>query len=162
VKRPGRLYRPGRSAYSRPIPADSCRGSSLSRLPTRMSRRKTYTAESLGFRVTQGGRPADVRPRAATVYDPVSPMDAALEKLIALQRAEGEVRRVEAALQEVPKAKAELDAALAAERGRLDAAKAALADTQKNRKTHEGALQDLEAKRSKYKGQLMDVKTNKE
>jgi len=89
-------------------------------------------------------------------------MHADLAKLIALQRAEGEVRRVEASLAEVPRTRGELEAALTAERGRLDTARTALADSQKGRKQHEAALQDLEVKRSKYKGQLMDVKTNKE
>jgi predicted nucleic acid-binding Zn-ribbon protein len=89
-------------------------------------------------------------------------MHAALEKLIALQQAEVELRRVEEKLKDVPRARGEMEARLAADRGRLDAARAALADSQKARKQHEGALQDLETKRSKYKGQLMEVKTNKE
>jgi predicted nucleic acid-binding Zn-ribbon protein len=89
-------------------------------------------------------------------------MHAALEKLIALQQAEVELRRVEEKLKDVPRARGEMEARLAADRGRLDAARAALADSQKARKHHEGALQDLETKRSKYKGQLMEVKTNKE
>jgi uncharacterized protein len=89
-------------------------------------------------------------------------MHADLEKLIALQQAEVELRRVEGQLRDVPRARSEMEARLAAERGRLDAARSALADSQKGRKQHEGALQDFEAKRSKYKGQLMEVKTNKE
>jgi uncharacterized protein len=89
-------------------------------------------------------------------------MHADLEKLIALQQAEVELRRVKGQLADVPRVRAELDARLASERGRLEAARAALVDSQKARKQHEGALQDLEAKRSKYKGQLMEVKTNKE
>jgi predicted nucleic acid-binding Zn-ribbon protein len=89
-------------------------------------------------------------------------MNAALEKLIALQQAEVELRRVEEKLRDVPRARQEMEGRLATERGRLDAARTALAESQKARKQHEGALQDLEAKRSKYKGQLMEVKTNKE
>jgi len=89
-------------------------------------------------------------------------MHADLEKLIALQHAEVELRRVDGQLGDVPRARAELEGRLAAERDRLDQARTALADSQKARKQHEGALQDLEAKRSKYKGQLMEVKTNKE
>jgi hypothetical protein len=89
-------------------------------------------------------------------------MNADLAKLIALQRAEGDVRRVELSLADVPRIRGEMEAALAAERGRLDAARGALGEAQKTRKAHESALQDLEVKRSKYKGQLMDVKTNKE
>ncbi len=89
-------------------------------------------------------------------------MHADLEKLIALQHAEVELRRVEGQLGDVPRARAEMEGRLAAERERLDGARAALADSQKSRKQHEAALQDLEAKRSKYKGQLMEVKTNKE
>jgi predicted nucleic acid-binding Zn-ribbon protein len=85
-----------------------------------------------------------------------------LEKLIRLQRAESDLRRVEAELAEAPRRRSELDAALADERGRLDRARESLAESQKARRQHEAALQDLEAKRSRYKGQLMDVKTNKE
>jgi uncharacterized protein len=89
-------------------------------------------------------------------------MNPDLERLILLQRAESELRRVEAELQEIPQKRAELDAALAAERGRLDAGREAQARSQKARRQHEADLQDLEAKRSRYKAQLMEVKTNKE
>jgi hypothetical protein len=89
-------------------------------------------------------------------------MNPDLERLIRLQRAESELRRVEAELQEVPRHKAELQEALTRERGRLDATREALAQCQKARRQHEGDLQDLETKRSRYKGQLMEVKTNKE
>jgi hypothetical protein len=89
-------------------------------------------------------------------------MNADLERLIQLQHAESELRRVETELQEIPRRKADLEAGLAHERQQLDAAKESLAGCQKARRQHEGELQDLEAKRSKYKGQLMDVKTNKE
>jgi len=89
-------------------------------------------------------------------------MNPDLERLIHLQRAESELRRVEAELQEIPRQRADLEAALAAERGRLDRSREAQAETQKARRQHEADLQDLEVKRSRYKGQLMEVKTNKE
>jgi len=89
-------------------------------------------------------------------------MNADLEKLIRLHHAETEARRLEAELAQVPRARQELDARLAGERQRLDAAKADLDATTKARRAHEAVVQDLETKRSKYKGQLMDVKTNKE
>jgi uncharacterized protein len=89
-------------------------------------------------------------------------MNPDLESLVRLQRAETDLRRVEAELQEVPQKRAELEAALAAERGRLDHTREAQAQSQKARRQHEADLQDLEAKRSRYKGQLMEVKTNKE
>jgi len=85
-----------------------------------------------------------------------------LERLVQLQRAESELRRVEGALAEAPKHKAAREAALAAERVRLEAAREALAQCQKARRQHEAELADLEVKRFRYKGQLMDVKTNKE
>lgn len=85
-----------------------------------------------------------------------------LEGLIRLQRAEAELRRGESELAEVPKQRAELDASVASEKARLDAAREAAANSLKTRRQLEGDLQDLETKRSKYKGQLMDVKTNKE
>ena len=85
-----------------------------------------------------------------------------LDGLIRLQSVESELRRTDGDLAQIPARQSELEARLAAERGRLDALKASLDGSQKSRKREEGALQDLEAKRSKYKGQLMDVKTNKE
>jgi predicted nucleic acid-binding Zn-ribbon protein len=89
-------------------------------------------------------------------------MNPDLERLIRLQRAESELRRVEGELQEIPRQKAELEDALGRERGRLDASREALGQCQKARRQHEADLQDLESKRSRYKGQLMEVKTNKE
>jgi predicted nucleic acid-binding Zn-ribbon protein len=89
-------------------------------------------------------------------------MNPDLERLIRLQGAESELRRVEAELQEVPRQRADLEGNLAAERGRLDGSREAQAQSQKARRQHEADLQDLEAKRSRYKGQLMEVKTNKE
>src|SRR6185503_13507371 len=89
-------------------------------------------------------------------------MNARLEQLIHLQRAESELKRVEGELHALPRRRAELEAALAGERGRLDAVRAAMDECQKARRQHEADLQDLESKRSRYKGQLMDVKTNKE
>jgi len=89
-------------------------------------------------------------------------MNSDLEKLVRLHHADQELRRLEGELGLLPRARQDLDARLAGERSRLDAAKAALDATTKARKAHEAAVQDLEGKRSKYKGQLMDVKTNKE
>jgi len=89
-------------------------------------------------------------------------MNSDLEKLIALQHAETEFKRVQAELAEIPRLKAERDAQLDAERRRLDAAREALTRSQKNRRQKETELTDLEGRRSKYKGQLMEVKTNKE
>jgi predicted nucleic acid-binding Zn-ribbon protein len=89
-------------------------------------------------------------------------MNPDLERLVRLQGAESDLRRVEAELLEVPQKRAEMEAALAGERGRLDQGREAQAQSQKARRQHEADLQDLEAKRSRYKGQLMEVKTNKE
>jgi predicted nucleic acid-binding Zn-ribbon protein len=89
-------------------------------------------------------------------------MDPDLEKLISLQRAESELRRVEVELADIPKVRSALEHRLAEEKARLEAARAALEACQKSRRQHEAGLQDLEVKRSKYKGQLMEVKTNKE
>ncbi len=85
-----------------------------------------------------------------------------LQNLVLLQQVDSELKRVEAALAEAPRRRADLQQRLANERGRLDAAKAALDESLRTRRQREGELQTLEAKRSKYKGQLMDVKTNKE
>jgi len=89
-------------------------------------------------------------------------MDPELDKLIQLQRAATEFRKVEAELAEVPRQKAHLDATLAEERAHLEAAQESLDSCQKSRRRHEGELQDLETRRSRYKEQLMAVKTNRE
>jgi predicted nucleic acid-binding Zn-ribbon protein len=89
-------------------------------------------------------------------------MNPDLERLIRLQRAESDLRRGEAELAEIPRHRAELESALAAEKARLDTGRQELAGGQKARRQHEADLQDLEAKRSRLKGQLMEVKTNKE
>ena len=109
--------------------------------------------------MTFGWRPGG--PAERVLQSPGS-MNPDLAKLVQLQKADAELRRVETALQEVPRQKAESEGRLKQERQRLDQAKESLGESQKARRTHEGGLQDLESKRSKYKGQLMDVKTNKE
>ena len=85
-----------------------------------------------------------------------------LDRLIALQRVENELKRQEARLAEVPGRRTILENELRDERQRLDAAREALGSSQKNRRTVEAAVQDLETRRSRYKTQLMEVKTNKE
>ena len=89
-------------------------------------------------------------------------MNPDLEKLIRLQRAETDLLKLEGELSEVPRLKAGIENGLNEARGRRDAAKSALDQSQKARRQQEAELQDLEGKRSKYKGQLMEVKTNKE
>jgi predicted nucleic acid-binding Zn-ribbon protein len=89
-------------------------------------------------------------------------MNPDLDKLIQLQHAESELKRVDSGLSELPRRRQEVESALAEERRHLDAAKESLDGSMKARRRLEAELQDLEGKRSKYKGQLMDVKTNKE
>jgi predicted nucleic acid-binding Zn-ribbon protein len=89
-------------------------------------------------------------------------MNADLERLVRLQHAESDLKRVESDRLDLPRRQAEAVAALAQEKSRLTAVREAVDETQKARRRYEGELQDLEGKRSKYKGQLMDVKTNKE
>jgi uncharacterized protein len=85
-----------------------------------------------------------------------------LERLVQLQHAETEHRKVQSELARIPEQKAELAAHLTADRARLEAAREQLTSSQKSRRDQESRVQDLETKRSKYKGQLMEVKTNKE
>jgi predicted nucleic acid-binding Zn-ribbon protein len=85
-----------------------------------------------------------------------------LERLVQLQKADSELKRVETSLGDAPRQLKALEAQLAEERGRLEQAREALAQSQKTRRHQEGELQDLETKRSKYQGQLTEVKTNKE
>jgi predicted nucleic acid-binding Zn-ribbon protein len=89
-------------------------------------------------------------------------MNPDLEKLIDLHHAEMEIKRLDAECAEVPRLREALEARVARDRARLDAARVALEASQKTRKENEGEVQDLEGKRSRYKDQLMGVKTNKE
>ncbi len=91
-----------------------------------------------------------------------SPMHPDLERLVQLQKADSELKRVETSLKDAPRQLQALEAQLAEEKGRLEQAREALAQSQKSRRHQEGELQDLETKRSKYQGQLTEVKTNKE
>lgn len=85
-----------------------------------------------------------------------------LEKLVQLQRTETRLKELQAALDDVPRQRDVQEQALLAERGRLDAARSELEQSQRTRRQKEGELQALETKRDKYKGQLREVKTNKE
>jgi predicted nucleic acid-binding Zn-ribbon protein len=89
-------------------------------------------------------------------------MNPDLEKLVRLHHAEAALKRTEFDLAETPRLRKEVEGRLERDRSRLDAAKVALAGSQKARKEHESAVADLKTKLSKYKGQLMEVKTNKE
>jgi predicted nucleic acid-binding Zn-ribbon protein len=89
-------------------------------------------------------------------------MNPDLEKLVRLHHVEADLKRTESDLAEIPRLRQEVEDRLARDRSHLDAARAALAGSQKARKEHEGSVTDLKAKLSKYKGQLMEVKTNKE
>jgi predicted nucleic acid-binding Zn-ribbon protein len=89
-------------------------------------------------------------------------MNADLEKLLSLHHIEMEIKRLDAESAEIPRLRDALEARVAGDRARLDAAREALETSQKVRRENETAVQDLEGKRSKYKGQLMEVKTNKE
>ncbi len=89
-------------------------------------------------------------------------MNAELDKLVRLHHAETALKRIESDLAEVPRLRMVIEERLERDRSRLDAAKAALAGSQKARKEHESAVADLKQKLSKFKGQLMEVKTNKE
>jgi hypothetical protein len=89
-------------------------------------------------------------------------MNPDLEKLVRLHHAEAALKHVEADLAEIPRLRQEVEERLARDRSHLEAARAALAGSQKARREHESSVADLKAKLSKYKGQLMEVKTNKE
>jgi predicted nucleic acid-binding Zn-ribbon protein len=89
-------------------------------------------------------------------------MNPDLDKLVQLQQAEAELRKVESGLTDLPHRREEVETGLADERRRLDLARESLDASVKARRRLESEVQDLEGKRSKYKGQLMEVKTNKE
>ncbi len=87
-------------------------------------------------------------------------MNPDLEKLIELQRVEGEIARLSAEIAALPKRVAAIEAQLADTKGQVDKAKGAISATLGDRKKQEQKIQDEQQKISKYRDQSLAVKTN--
>jgi predicted nucleic acid-binding Zn-ribbon protein len=85
-----------------------------------------------------------------------------LEKLMELQQADGEIRRLNEEVASLPRKVAAIEAKLATTKGAVEKAKAAIKADEAARRKYETQIQDLRQKISKYRDQSLDVKTNEQ
>src|SRR5215813_12997398 len=83
-----------------------------------------------------------------------------IEKLLQLQVADKEIRKLQEEVAALPKRVAVIEAKLAGTKAQLEKARAAAKGDEANRKKFESAIQDLQGKITKYRDQSLDVKTN--
>jgi predicted nucleic acid-binding Zn-ribbon protein len=83
-----------------------------------------------------------------------------IEKLLELQIADQEIRKLQEEIAELPKRIAAIELKLAGTRAHLEKARAAAKADEANKKKFESSIQDLQGKISKYRDQSLDVKTN--
>ena len=95
-----------------------------------------------------------------SLSDASLPMLPDIEKLLELQVADKEIRKLQEEIATLPKRVAAIEEKLAGTRARLEKARAAAKADDANRKKFESAIQDLQGKISKYRDQSLDVKTN--
>ncbi len=81
-------------------------------------------------------------------------------KLLELQGADQEIRKLQEEIAELPKRIAVIEQKLAGTKAHLEKARAAAKADESNRKKFESAIQDLQGKISKYRDQSLAVKTN--
>jgi uncharacterized protein len=85
-----------------------------------------------------------------------------IDKLLELQVADKEIRRLQEEVAALPKRVAVIEQKLAGTNAQLEKARAAAKGDEANRKKFEGAIKDLQGKISKYRDQSLDVKTNEQ
>src|SRR5271170_6930124 len=83
-----------------------------------------------------------------------------IEKLLELQTADKEIRRLQEEVAALPKRVAVIEQKLAGTKAQLEKARAAAKGDEANRKKFEATIKDLRGKISKYRDQSLDVKTN--
>jgi uncharacterized protein len=83
-----------------------------------------------------------------------------IEKLLELQIADKEIRRLQDEVAALPRRMAVIEQKLAGTKAQLEKAKAAAKNDDANRKKFEANIKDLQGKISKYRDQSLDVKTN--
>ena len=83
-----------------------------------------------------------------------------IEKLLQLQTADQEIRKLHDEIAELPKRIGVIEQKLAGTKAQLEKARAAAKADEANRKKFETAIQDLQGKISKYRDQSLEVKTN--
>jgi len=85
-----------------------------------------------------------------------------IEKLLELQVADKEIRRLQDEVAALPKRVAVIEQKLAGTKAQLEKAQSAARGDETNRKKFEAAIKDLQARISKYRDQSLDVKTNEQ
>jgi len=83
-----------------------------------------------------------------------------IEKLLELQAADNEIRRLRDEVAALPKRVAAIEQKLAGTKAHLEKTRTAAKSDEANRKKFEANIKDLQAKISKYRDQSLDVKTN--
>src|SRR5271157_2675821 len=83
-----------------------------------------------------------------------------IEKLLELQIADKEIRRLQEEVAALPKRVAAIEQKLAGTKAQLEKTRTAAKSDEANRKKFEANIKDLQAKISKYRDQSLDVKTN--
>jgi uncharacterized protein len=85
-----------------------------------------------------------------------------IEKLLELQVADKEIRKLQEEVAALPKRVALIEQKLAGTKAHLEKVRAAAKGDEANRKKFEAAIKDLQGKISKYRDQSLDVKTNEQ
>jgi hypothetical protein len=85
-----------------------------------------------------------------------------IDKLLELQMADKEIRRLQEEVAALPKRTAVIEQKLAGTKAQLEKARAAAKGDEANRKKFEANIKDLQGKISKYRDQSLDVKTNEQ
>src|SRR6267378_2352788 len=83
-----------------------------------------------------------------------------IEKLLQLQVADKEIRKLQEEIAALPKRVAVIESKPAGTKAQLEKARAASKADETNRKKFESVIQDLQGKISKYRDQSLEVKTN--
>ena len=83
-----------------------------------------------------------------------------IDKLLELQAADKEIRRLQDEIAALPKRTAAIEQKLAGTKAHLDKVRVAAKGDEANRKKFEANIKDLQGKISKYRDQSLDVKTN--
>jgi uncharacterized protein len=92
----------------------------------------------------------------------MGPMLPDIEKLLELQTADKEIRKLQEEVAALPKRVAVIEQKLAGTKAQLEKAQAAAKSDEANRKKFEANIKDLQGKISKYRDQSLDVKTNEQ
>src|ERR1700691_944067 len=85
-----------------------------------------------------------------------------INKLLELQVADKEIRKLREEVAALPKRMAEIEQKLAGTNAHLEKVRAAAKGDEANRKKFEATIKDLQGKISKYRDQSLDVKTNEQ